>query len=822
MIGIGIGIRLGSGGLVDSVVQIITATVAPATSALVVGQALEDTTNWATFLNTSNYATSAGGETIDTVVVNYVGDTAAADEAFTDGETNQFSITVTDTALNARTFTTSALTVIYAAGTAPSVADGQTWTVDDTSVNIDGAASGTGLTFSYALSGSTAGVTINSGTGAITGTPSGVDSGTATITAADQYGRELTDTFTWSAALRTQATGGADLDLSFVEDSAISSTDLTTNWTENGNTLTYAITGTALPAGLSVSSAGIMTGTPTTITADATYTLRGTDEYARTTDDTFTLAITVAGDTTAPTLTTPSFDGVKTITVGSDESGTLFYLVDDNATRNETQVEAGGGLLSGSYEVELDENSDDIDVSGVVSGNHYLHLMVKDAAGNQSIVASAQYPFPGSVPATMSAPTVTATGPNSISVDLAAAPDPGSDAIDQYDIRHSTDETTWTEVLDVADPVSVTGLTASTLYYAQTRASSPAGDGAWSLSDSDTTDAAATAPAAMVDANWSVVTGAATGAQIDLTVASAPANGGSAITKYQYTTNGGTNWLDTGLTATGTIALSNQSTGSAFAAATSYDFELRAVNAVGNATGSNTESATSSAAASGSIVDSAVLQLEPTNTQFSAAQWDDEKSTGISLVDIGTPANPTLVTDASLKTAYLSFGTSGNIGLGDTDISGSGLPSGNAVRTMAIVARYASGGANYQGVLYGQATTKRAFGVAIHGSSDVARVDTWAGAADGVTAVDDDVWHTFIATYDGTNGAIYLDGVADGAATSLTPLDTSLSRFYICTGLNNGAKNGVDVAAVLIWPTALNSTDIAAVQTYLDDKYMVT
>jgi len=96
-----------------------------------------------------------------------------------------------------------------------------------------------------------------------------------------------------------QATGGTDLDLSFTVDEAITATDLTANWTTNGNTLTYAITGAALPAGLSVDSAGELTGTPTVLTADATYTLRGTDEYGRTTDDTFTLEVVeaVAGTT---------------------------------------------------------------------------------------------------------------------------------------------------------------------------------------------------------------------------------------------------------------------------------------------------------------------------------------------------------------------------------------------------------------------------------------------------------------------------------------------------------------------------------------------
>lgn len=160
------------------------------------------------------------------------------------------------------------------------------------------------------------------------------------------------ETVTRSAPVRkAQATGGVDLDLSFVEDSAISSTDLTANWTTNGNTLTYAITGTALPAGLSVSSAGVMTGTPTTVTADATYTLRGTDEYGRTTDDTFTLEITAAasGTITIDSLTyTRGTAGVApdlASTVSSTGTTTANYTLRGvlaATAQTEAQIDASG------------------------------------------------------------------------------------------------------------------------------------------------------------------------------------------------------------------------------------------------------------------------------------------------------------------------------------------------------------------------------------------------------------------------------------------------------------------------------------------------
>lgn len=208
---------------------------------------------------------------------------------FTAGDGGNLVLRVTDGGV---TRTISA-PIRYAAGTAPAVADGQSWTVDDTSVNIDASASGANLTFSYTLSGAPAGVTINSGTGAITGTPTAVASGTATVTATDQYGRTLTDTFTFTASLRTAATAANALGpFSFTQDSAITNQDLSADFTLNGNTLTYTVS-PSLPAGLSLASNGILSGTPTTLQDATSYTVTGQDEYGRETDSTFTIAVVV-------------------------------------------------------------------------------------------------------------------------------------------------------------------------------------------------------------------------------------------------------------------------------------------------------------------------------------------------------------------------------------------------------------------------------------------------------------------------------------------------------------------------------------------------
>jgi len=109
-----------------------------------------------------------------------------------------------------------------------------------------------------------------------------------------------------------------------------------------------------------------------------------------------------------------------------------------------------------------------------------------------------------------------------------------------------------------------------------------------------TVGAAATAPAAFVDANWSVATGATTGGQLDVTIATLPAANGATITDIEYDLGASGTWISSGGTVGFTIT--------GLTAATSFAVRLRAVNAAGNGLPGNSESATSSAAASGPTV----------------------------------------------------------------------------------------------------------------------------------------------------------------------------------------------------------------------------
>lgn len=249
---------------------------------------------------TANVSGLEGGETVTYQWTDDGGNISGATSSTytpaigTDSVADASAIGVTITVDGGDPISSGTRQIRYAAG---SVTEGtlDALTIDDDSADIDFASdfTTTNLTGSYVITGLPSGL-VDDGDGTASGTPDGApETASITVTFTDQYGRTIVGSYSLTTAYRAQATSGADLDLSFTEDEAITPTDLTANWTTNGNTLTYAVDET-LPTGLSVDSAGELTGTPIAASADDTYTLRGTDEYGRETTDTFTLEVPAA------------------------------------------------------------------------------------------------------------------------------------------------------------------------------------------------------------------------------------------------------------------------------------------------------------------------------------------------------------------------------------------------------------------------------------------------------------------------------------------------------------------------------------------------
>ncbi len=114
------------------------------------------------------------------------------------------------------------------------------------------------------------------------------------------------------------------------------------------------------------------------------------------TSDTWTVT-TVSGDVTAPVLSSASVGSLTsvggTLTISTDEgNGTLYWMVDTNASRTAAQVKTGGGVDSGSQAVSATGAQSGItSTGGSASTGYYFHAMHEDAAGNQSTVSSTSF-----------------------------------------------------------------------------------------------------------------------------------------------------------------------------------------------------------------------------------------------------------------------------------------------------------------------------------------------------------------------------------------------------------------------------------------------
>lgn len=158
------------------------------------------------------------------------------------------------------------------------------------------------------------------------------------------------------------ATGGVDLDLSFIEGTPIGPVDLTQNWTLNGNVLSFVSVSPALPTSGLIDTDGNLNISSPAVTADATYTLTMEDQIGRQTSDTFTLEITAAGSAiTIESVTVGAYASGLPITISTtqtpDDASTVYWVLVPTGDTAPSAAEvtagqaAGGGapLDSGSF-----------------------------------------------------------------------------------------------------------------------------------------------------------------------------------------------------------------------------------------------------------------------------------------------------------------------------------------------------------------------------------------------------------------------------------------------------------------------------------------
>ncbi len=253
------------------------------------------------------------------------------------------------------------------------------------------------------------------------------------------------------------------------------------------------------------------------------------------------------------------------------------------------------------------------------------------------------------------APTISSITPGNqeLSVAFTAGSDGGS-AITTY--KYSTDGgTNWQTrssgttasplVISTLSTDGTTALTNGVSYNIQIRAVNSVGDGTATASTAATPRTTPSAP---------TITGITPGNQ-QLSVAfTAGSDGGSAITTYKYSTNGGTNWQtrSAGTTASPLVISTLSTDGTTgLTNGVSYDIQIRAVNAAGDGTASSTTSGTPAAPVSPTL-NTATLSSALSSTYGTA-------STGVSFI-----ANGSNLTGNISATAQTGYEVSTSLGSG--------------------------------------------------------------------------------------------------------------------------------------------------------------
>jgi cellulose 1,4-beta-cellobiosidase len=218
------------------------------------------------------------------------------------------------------------------------------------SVQMSASDSASGQAFTWSASGLPGGLSVNSASGLISGTPNAAGTFTVSVTATDTTGAAGSVSFTWTIAAATgntvtvtgpgnqTGTVGAAVSLQIkAADSA------------SGQTLTYAATG--LPAGLSISSStGLISGTPTTA-ATSDVTVAATDTTGASGSATFTWTISTSGGGGGSILIDPSSFSVPEggndafgVSLAAAPSGNVTVNVARTSGNTGLSVSAGGSL----------------------------------------------------------------------------------------------------------------------------------------------------------------------------------------------------------------------------------------------------------------------------------------------------------------------------------------------------------------------------------------------------------------------------------------------------------------------------------------------
>ncbi|MCU1441204.1 MAG: fibronectin type protein [Rhodoglobus sp.] len=465
------------------------------------------------------------------------------------------------------------------------------------------------------------------------------------------------------------------------------------------------------------------------------------------------------GTASAPvTVKTPSAPGapvISTVTVGDRSLTVAFAVADDGGsviTGYEYQLAASGPWVAAS------SSSSPISITGLDNGTAYdVRVRASNAVGT-SAASSSSTATPATTPGAPAIVGSTIAGSDqTLSASFTAPTSNGGSPITTYE--YSTDAgATWLPrgTGTTASPLVITalssdGLTALTngvTYYVEVRAVNSVGAGAAS---SVASGIARTTPSAPVITSIAPSSGAL---KVQFSV---PANGGSAITRYEYRIGAGP-WTNTASLA-GEVSLTGLDNG------TAYNVQVRAVNSVGEGDASATATATPVA-----------VPGQPTIVSF-------------------RPTDRTLTLTVSLA----SDGGSAVSGWEYSTDGGTSWASGTATEGNLVISALSTNGTTplVNGTDY--VVMVRASSAAGTGAASAARIlSPRAVPAEPVIA---------LTPFDGSLSVAF--SVADDGGSPITSIEYSLdggeffstgslSSPFVLAGLSNGTTHTVEVRAVNI------------------------
>ncbi len=248
-----------------------------------------------------------------------------------------------------------------------------------------------------------------------------------------------------------------------------------------------------------------------------------------------------------------------------------------------------------------------------------------------------------------SAPTITTVtaGPSSLSVVFAPASNGGA-AISAY--QYQLGSGSWTDTGTLGTSFLISGLTNGTPYAVSVRAVNSQGNGAASAPVSGTPVSAPGQP---------TITGITRGDQSLSVAVTAADNGGSPITGWEYTTDGGTTWAAAaGTTSPLTItALSTNGT-TLVTNGTGYPIAVRAINVVGTSVASAITTVAPSAAPSAPTIvltplnQAIQVAFTPGSDGGSPVSSIEYRLNGVTWINAGSLASPFTIAGLDNGTAY--------------------------------------------------------------------------------------------------------------------------------------------------------------------------